>query len=240
MEEVIPKPKRSSVTIVCGATLLLILFLACGPIASPQQSGGEAQAQTEPTLTPKPTAEPTPEPHKPPLPDRPLRSEPEHPGGFEACKNLVLFQDDGTSKYRRWCGDQLAQHITNSCESLPDADEQRQCGENIVSEYRSLFYRLGPVKCAGVYDGSASTECVRQSMDDLDKGFARLFEAADKVQIGGNRDPAVVEAMDEAIKCLEDEGFKNVNRSLLFTWQSIDRRWNGKRARTCCPQKKEN
>ena len=166
----------------------------------------------------EPGPTPTLRPHKPPLPDKPLGIEQPHPDGFEACKDITLFGEGDL--YQGWCGEQLLWHVNDQCSALPTTDEQRQCGETIAAEYKSFLFLLGPAKCGGIEDASEASACSRATFEDMSKGFTRLFEAGDKVRIVGNRDPAVIEAMDEVVACLGDKGFEKVNEDFLFTWQA--------------------
>ena len=48
-----------------------------------------------------------------------------------------------------------------------------------------------------------------------------MFEAWAKVRLRGDRDPEVVKTWEATVTCLEDEGFSNVNRDILFPWQDL-------------------
>ena len=142
--------------------LLTSAVLGCASAAQPNAGAdspplAQAEGTEDPTPTPEPTAEPV-DPTKPPLPTeqpRPTREprppktrpaptpEPAHPDGLEGCKGVVLFDGDPTAtKYMGWCMEQLVDHIAQQCSTQP-ADAQRQCGENIVQEYRSHLFRHG-------------------------------------------------------------------------------------------------
>ena len=118
--------------------------------------------------------------------------------------------------------EKLLAHVSKTCRTMPTGTEQRQCGEDIVQEYDSFVLRKGSAKCAGIFLSSGTEsrlECVRGSSKDTGEVIANMFEAFGKVRIGGDQDPDVVKALEDTITCLEDKGFKDVNRDLLFGWQ---------------------
>ncbi len=219
---------------------LVILALACGPAAAPDSGapaiGPFAQGDT-PAEPPKPTSTPDPYPTKPnPIPSTPVPTKPPtadqppaatpfpaHPEGLEGCKSVAVFKYEADVEHQGWCAEQLTQHVRNTCQQEPTEAEQRQCGEDIVQEYRSVLYRYGASRCAGMRSGSsAKLECVHRSSEDLEKGLVSMFEAWDKVRIGGNRDPNVVTAMKDVVTCLEGRGFEDIDQGLLFVWQGAE------------------
>ena len=206
------------------------LVLADDPTPTP-----EPAPEAEPEPTSEPTAEPvdptkppftpkTPRPRKHRLPsDSPPRTpDPEHPDGLDGCKSVVLFRDDAAVAYQGWCTEALAIHVAETCRPMP-LDEQRQCGEDIVAEYDSFFFRHGPAKCAAIFPGARGQRgCSLQSSEDFGKAMTNLWEAGDKVRVGGDRDPEVVKAWEATVSCLEVKGFKNASRDVLFEWQRFD------------------
>ena len=95
--------------------------------------------------------------------------------------------------------------------------------EDIVQEYHSVLFRYGPSRCEGIrFGSSAKLECVRRSLEDLEKGLVSMFEAWDKLRIRGNRDPNVVTAMKDVVTCLEGRGFEDIDQDLLFYWQGAE------------------
>ena len=239
---------RLKVPIIALGAFALLLALACGPAAAPAAPGTQAEptptlepeatpdpAQAEPTAHPTPDLTPrtkTPVPNPPdPLPThtatpgvRPTSTPlPVHPQGLEGCKNLVLFGDDdleGSSEVVDWCMGQLTISV-GAClqESSPEA--QRRCGENIADEYRSYYLRYSSPRCAAIEDSEAQRECRMDSNDDFDKALGDMYGAWEKVRIGAEGDPAVAEAWKDTTTCLEEHGFKNIDRDLLFAWQRL-------------------
>ena len=230
-----------------GSALLAVALLACAPVApdAPDETSAAPAPLVladDPTPTPEPPEEPTTEPTaeppdqtKPPLPTeepRPTREprpqetrpaptqEPEHPDRLKGCRDVVLFDGDPTAiTHQEWCMEQLIDHVEQECSTQP-ADTQRQCGENIVQEYRGHLFRYGVAKCMGI-SGDAE-DCFIQSSEDFDKAQTNLFKAWNKVRTTGNQEPKVVQAWAATIVCLADEGFRNVNQDILFPWQNFD------------------
>ncbi len=206
-----------------------------------QQQEPTAEPTPELTSTPEPTPEPTstPEPEEegdgggrqtqhvyggvastasPPTPLTP------HGQGLEGCKKIGLFDDNDNSQDRDWCSQQLPGHVHDQCSGRATAEEQLACGTAIVSEYQSVFFRDGYARCAGITTtGDIAVGCSEQAADNINKAFGGIFDAWPKVQTVGNRDPEVVKAWEATITCLEDKGFKDINRELLFPWQNLDR-----------------
>ena len=211
------------------------------PTPEPEPASEPEPAPTpepEPTSEPEPAPTPEPEPTKKPAPDdtapssgvvfsgepRPTQTpEPSHPAGLDGCKRMSLFTlGPTTDEFFGWCADQLAQRVIGTCGPLPDA-QQRQCGADIVQEYRSYLFRLSIGRCLGIPSGSERIqECVSDTVQEYEQAQLNLWQGWGKLQTVGNRAPEVVKARDAVLVCLEDMGFKNINEDLLFTWQNFD------------------
>ena len=232
--------------LLLGCLLVGLALVACGPAAQPPEAGGgpPVVVQPDPTPEPEPTSEPQPdptpepEPTKKPAPGdtdpssgvvfsgepRPTRTpEPSHPAGLDGCKRMSLFTlGPTTEEFFGWCADQLAQRVARTCGPLPDA-QQRQCGEDIVQEYRSYLFRLSIGRCLGIPSGSERIQkCMGDTVQEYEQVQLNLWEGWGKLQTVGNRAPEVVKARDAVLVCLEEKGFKNINEDLLFTWQNFD------------------
>ena len=218
------------------------LLLACGPVA--QAPNGEepliaAQSEPrEPTAEPSTPETPTPEPTEPvkPTPEpkptpRPTKAQilptpapdPAHPEGLAGCKTVGMFGDDADLAYQGWCGDQLLEHMIDTCRSLSTGDAQRECGNEIALEYNSLLFRNGAIKCAAIAPGSAAqSDCIGESAQSFDNSMDDLFKAWDLVRIAADQDEHVVKARENTVACLKDRGFENPKLELLFQWQAWD------------------
>ena len=108
------------------------------------------------------------------------------------------------------------------CLQESSSEAQRQCGEDIADEYRSYYLRYSSPRCAAVKDSVARHECRLKSNDDFAKALGDLYGAWEKVRIGAEGAPAVAEAWKDTITCLEGQGFKDINRDLLFAWQRFN------------------
>ena len=231
--------------VILGA-LALLLALACGPATAPAEGGPTGPAQeAEPTdppatqapeTTPKPTwIPPTPLPIKTPEPEPPDTSFSAHPGGIEGCQALTTFgvEDTNARDYVHWCTNQIRTQVNTNCRPLGTLEAQRQCGDDIVADYKLVTLRYGP-QCSGLTgDLTApisdtpprgprpSTACLQEMTDKGLKAVFDMYEAWTKVRIGGNRAPAVVAAWKDVDACLEGKGYEDVDRELLFIWQRL-------------------
>ena len=217
------------------AILLLTaaILLACGPATVPTDNGPSVTPEpavdtieeATPTLFPTkpPALIPTHVPTKTPTPGPPptLAPKPADPEGLEGCKSLGFFRDEGSADYKGWCSEQLAERVLNTCEGKPTTEEQRECGENLAREYGSYTFRTSPYRCAAVVEEQARLECMKGAGEDFEKAIGGLFETWAKIAIGGNQDPEVARATKDTMTCLEEQGFKNIDPYLLFTWQRI-------------------
>ena len=225
------------------ATVFALALLACGPAAAPATP--VTQAEPTPTLEPEATPDPdnpkptwippTPLPFKTPVPEPPDTSRAAHPDGIEGCKALSTFgvEDTNARDYVDWCSDQLRTQVNTTCRPLETLEAQRRCGDDIVAEYRLATLRYGP-QCSGLTEevspvasdtppsgAHPSTVCLQEMTDEGLKAIFAMYEAWTKVRIGGDRDPAVVEAMKDVDTCLEEKGYKDVDPELLFVWQRL-------------------
>ena len=227
---------------------LTLLALACGPAAVSDPSeppAPVAQTDTEPTGTPPP---PTPFPTKPPLPtptpnpnDSYIRMvgpsitpvptlDPfaemfsPHPEGLDGCKSMGMLQDSyDPFSHQGWCKQQLGKLVVNTCEHLPTAAEQWECGEAVVAEYDSISLRRIGYHCDGITHSSSEREtCTHQALEDFAKALRNLAEAWEKVRLGAADDPDVAKATEEVVGCLKAQGFEDVGKELLFPWQVME------------------
>ena len=226
--------------IVLGVFALTLI--ACGPASTPEEGASPPVAQaTEPTSEPTaaPTQEPSPteraaSPTKPPFtpptlvptktptpgPNPTYAPDPVHPDGLEGCKRMGSFHHR-EHVYLSWCSQELVDRVMPTCEVLETSEEQRQCGEDIALEYTHTYFRNAPAICAGIVETEPRLECMHDAGESYSKATLNEFEAANKVAVGGNQDPEVVTAMKDTMTCLEEQGFKNVDPYLIFTWQRL-------------------
>ena len=215
--------------------VLALTLIACGPASTPGEGASPPVAQaTESTPEPSPTKRaesPTKPPFTPPTlvptktptpgPNPTYGPDPVHPDGLDGCKRMGFFREKGDADYSYWCAEEMFERVTNVCKLHETAEEQHQCGRDIALEYNSYSFRTSPYRCGGISDSNARMECSREAFEDQAKDADNLFDAASKVAIGGNRDPKVVTAMKDTMTCIEEQGFKNVDPYLIFTWQRL-------------------
>lgn len=202
------------------------------PTTEPESEPDEPTEEPEPEPTAEPTKEPWPTDDEHEAERERVRSSgeprpilipfPMHPEGLDGCKGLTLFTTSESLTYGFSCSELLNSHVKDTCGPLPTAAEQWECGKGVVLRYDSFDSRYGLAQCWGIPGpGPVAEECSRQAMENFNKAFTNLFDSWAKVRIGGDRDAEVVKAWDATIACLEDMGFKDVNRDILFPWQDF-------------------
>ena len=96
-----------------------------------------------------------------------------------------MFRDDGGVAYQNWCMEQLPRLVLDTCSSLPNAAEQRDCGESMMASYDSIILRHSAARCAGITRSRSEKDaCLMQSAEDADKAFLNIFQAWEKVRLG--------------------------------------------------------
>ena len=209
----------------CLTRSLRWLFLPADRQRERRRKGkGSRPPAQETEATPEATEEPvfhtkTPVPVVPPT-STPL---PVHPQGIDGCKSAVMFQSDdleGFSDFMGCCLEQLMISMETCLqESSPEA--QRRCGEGAADEYSSYYLRYSSLRCAAIEDLETRHDCMIKSNDDFNKALGDMYGAWEKVRIGAEGDTAVAEAWKDTTTCLEEQGFKDVDRDLLFVWQRL-------------------
>lgn len=196
----------------------------------PEPAPWHSDSLPEGDLEPKPTpvidssgrkATPTPEPDPTPRPKRaprPRAQDPEHPDGLDGCKHVGTFRDHESLKYQDWCGDALAEHISEVCEGRRGTGAQRQCGLDVVEEYDSILYRLGPVRCYPIDDGGDRDACLWESLEAMFAAQADQGRAWERIRVAAEQAPEVQNARADTLACLEEAGHRDVEE-LLFHWQ---------------------
>ena len=198
----------------------LILVVAVLPLVLACALESPSSDAYSPVPTPTATIDPT---LLPPLARWILH--PEHETG---CESLGRFQLGMEDHWRpRWsqCERQLEARIRDTCRKLPTTDEQRRCGKEAVKEYNSIRFRHGQLQCSGIVDFDDWNSCGLSQTSRKARVTDYMWEALQRVRVGGDRDPAVAQTKERFAACLEDRGYRGVEWHIMLWWQYPHDTW---------------